>query len=381
MKSLTGKGWLGEARPFLAFFAAAAMILSAVSPMFGMLAANAAEDVELFSDDFESSPPFSEWAVSDSKWSVVDSFGEKKASVKGNTQGVSILSKAVSTEGFDNIVLSYKYTVFGSLEGGDEDHVLVEWSADGSTWNTVADYTGIPDMEDWVSVSHILSGAENSADFQMRFSANLSSGADDFRVDDVLLTGDSTEDSEAAGSIRVVKFHDEDGNGVWDDGEPALEGWEICLWNSDEVEITCEETDENGEVVWQASDLELGIGTYIILEEEQEDWFPTTQEGLSVLLELGSGEAYYKFGNNINAVKEWGYKFHDFDFNGEWDGDEPGLGGWTIKATPIDGEDGNPVVDDGRVEKTITTVAAEDDSPGENDILGYYEFNFLPEEL
>ena len=154
--------------------------------------------VTLFENGFENAGGFNTpttWTSVDSKWGV-DSGpaneahgGTKKAKVEGNTGDTpDSLSKSISTEGYENITLSYWYKVNKAIES--DDHVYVEWSTDGSTWNQATDLTGLAISASWVKNSHILtSGANDNAGFRFRFRADLDAGNDLVWFDDVKLEG------------------------------------------------------------------------------------------------------------------------------------------------------------------------------------------------
>ncbi|WP_320111530.1 SdrD B-like domain-containing protein [Draconibacterium orientale] len=55
------------------------------------------------------------------------------------------------------------------------------------------------------------------------------------------------------GEISGYKFHDQNNNGVWDDGEPALAGWTIELFNDDVGLIETAITDVNGYYVFSVT--------------------------------------------------------------------------------------------------------------------------------
>ncbi|MBN2477183.1 MAG: right-handed parallel beta-helix repeat-containing protein [Pirellulales bacterium] len=77
------------------------------------------------------------------------------------------------------------------------------------------------------------------------------------------------------GEIRGAKFHDLDGDGVWDDGEPGLEGWTVYIdldhdGQRDDGEPSAV-TNAQGEYVLS----ELPSGTYTVAEVPQVHWAPT----------------------------------------------------------------------------------------------------------
>lgn len=163
-------------------------------------------------------------------------------------------------------------------------------------------------------------------------------------------------------SLSGAKFHDLDGDGVWDDGEPGLEGWEIQITGiSGEaagVEATTS-TDANGDYGFDG----LTPGEYEISEVMQNGWTQSYPEGNThtVLLESGDQpEETFDFGNWTTTGLS-GHKFHDLDADGVWDQpDEEPLIGWLIEITGTTGA-GVPYDD-----VAIT------------DIMGYYEFTDLP---
>ncbi|MEK9186710.1 MAG: peptidoglycan-binding protein [Patescibacteria group bacterium] len=148
-----------------------------------------------FNDGFESAN-FSAWTTSDSKWSIstIEHTGTRSAFAKGDTgSSPDNLSKSISTSDYENINLSYWYRA-ENLESSDSDTVIVQWSANGGTSWSDPLFTINDDVDDdaWHQKSHLLpAGAEDNADFRFRFRADLDSGSDEVRIDDVSLTGDS----------------------------------------------------------------------------------------------------------------------------------------------------------------------------------------------
>jgi len=139
------------------------------------------------------------------------------------------------------------------------------------------------------------------------------------------------------GNITGYKFCDWNMNGVWDDEEPALEGWTIHLYREGETEPSMTtETDENGYYAFTC----LEPGYYIVEEELKEGWYNTTSTYYEV--ELGpEDEINRNFGNHpfLNIT---GIKFYDFTMNGTFEpknGDMP-LQGREVALWKAD-EDGN----------------------------------------
>jgi hypothetical protein len=149
-----------------------------------------ADGPTIFSDGFESGN-FSVWSPVDEPWAVstVSEYsGEYRAGASGDTDGDSSLAKEVSTEGYEELTLSYWYSIINSNNLEEDDHVYVEWY-DGEEWHELAHYTDMS-TDGWTEESYELPGdAEDNEDFKFRFRADLSSGSDEFRLDDVELTG------------------------------------------------------------------------------------------------------------------------------------------------------------------------------------------------
>ena len=158
-----------------------------------LFSASSASAATLFSDGFESGN-FSVWSSTSGNWSTVNSpalVGAYNAKVIGSPDEESlpssILSKQVSTLGYTSITLSYQYKVAGALESSD--HLYVEWSADGSTWTTLTDYSGASTGVGNASFT-LPVGAADNANFAIRFRAQMNSAnTDDFRLDDVSVAG------------------------------------------------------------------------------------------------------------------------------------------------------------------------------------------------
>lgn len=67
------------------------------------------------------------------------------------------------------------------------------------------------------------------------------------------------------GNIKVIKYHDLNRNGVKDENEPVLSGWDMTLGND------TKSTDENGEALFE----NLISGGYVLSENIKEDWLQT----------------------------------------------------------------------------------------------------------
>ena len=87
--------------------------------------------------------------------------------------------------------------------------------------------------------------------------------------------------------ITVVKFHDLDEDGVFDEGEPLLEDVEITIEGSEYSDSAL--TDESGEVVFGP----LDAGDYTVDEVVPEGWFPTVELPIEVALVEGQDQTVY----------------------------------------------------------------------------------------
>lgn len=146
----------------------------------------------IFSDGFESE--FSSWSSSDSKWDTSGGnvhSGSKRGEVKGNTEpDDDILVKNISTAGKERMVLEFWYRIKESLE--DEDHLYVEWTADGSSWDILKDFTAVSSSTIWESYSTPLPfEANDNAYLAIRFRAHLGAVTSDiFYLDDIVVSAD-----------------------------------------------------------------------------------------------------------------------------------------------------------------------------------------------
>ena len=139
----------------------------------------------------------------------------------------------------------------------------------------------------------------------------------------------------ATGTIKGMKW--DDGlipNCVKDPGEPVLQGWEINLSNGDKTW-----TDKLGNYYFWY----LEPGTYTVTETQEVGWIQECPVLHSYTEYVGPNQVIpdLDFGNiqNDTLGSIEGYKFYDYDCDGEWDSDEPGIENWDITlwqgSTPI----------------------------------------------
>ncbi|MDI6804396.1 MAG: M20/M25/M40 family metallo-hydrolase [Bacteroidota bacterium] len=128
------------------------------------------------------------------------------------------------------------------------------------------------------------------------------------------------------GTISGTKFNDLNGDGVWNEGEPTLEGWTINL--SGPVSGS---TVTNSDGRYQFTD--LTVGTYTVSEVVQSGWkrtYPADPGTHSVDIFSGSLVENKNFGNFKYGTVS-GLKFWDRNNNGVKDLTEVGLENWEIK--------------------------------------------------
>ncbi|MCI0335655.1 MAG: LEPR-XLL domain-containing protein, partial [Planctomycetes bacterium] len=143
-----------------------------------------------------------------------------------------------------------------------------------------------------------------------------------------------------------TKFHDHDADGVQDQGDEGIAGFEIRAYadtdgdgilNQAEFDagfVASDTTDANGDY-----SLTLDPGDYIVVEVQQAGYFqsaPATdvvtantgntlgELGYAIVLTSGQEDANNDFGNFQNATKS-GMKFHDHNANGVKDAGDEGL--------------------------------------------------------
>lgn len=183
------------------------VILALVVPSIVLPTTALAAD-QIFEDTFNSG--LGAW-VAGTHWEIDNNY------VKVSGQHTdSSLAQNISTAGYENLNLAFRYRVPQRLESGD--HLIAEWSANGTTWAVLSDYTNLQvgsallnnvcgdgtdsdsdGLTDWddpdcdaVSVSFNLPAeANNQAGFAIRFRSTFTgANADEFQLDDVALTGD-----------------------------------------------------------------------------------------------------------------------------------------------------------------------------------------------
>jgi len=185
-----------------------------------------------------------------------------------------------------------------------------------------------------------------------------------------LISGDAVGDMDFGntqpGSISGMKFDDIDGNGLQDEGEDGLDGWNIELVDANTGQVVDTETTSAGGLYSFTGVLP---GDYELREVLRFGWGQTYPQAGDYQLTLLSGADIVDrdFGN-ARLVSVSGQKFADLNSNGVRDSGELGLDGWTIEL--VDRQSGQVVA---------TTVTASMDL-NHNSVIdfeterGLYEF-------
>ncbi|MCG7844706.1 MAG: hypothetical protein MIO90_04675, partial [Methanomassiliicoccales archaeon] len=125
------------------------------------------------------------------------------------------------------------------------------------------------------------------------------------------------------GWICVYKYEDLNGDGVWQEGEPAVLGVTIVVCH-DGQQVACGVTNEEGKVCF-----ELRVGEYVVREMLTCCWYTTSDNPQVVVLDGPRADVTFL---NVRYGCICGYKFNDANMNGVWDMcTEEGIAGWGIQ--------------------------------------------------
>jgi len=138
-------------------------------------------------------------------------------------------------------------------------------------------------------------------------------------------------------SVCGYKVEDMDGNGIWDEDEEGILGWEVRLYRMmdqvlvgapmavDYELVATEYTDEDGEYCFTG----LTPGQYKVEEVMQAGWYNTSPLGYTFEITSGDKESFDFLNTQMGRI--CGYKVEDLDGDGEWDDNEIGVEGWYIE--------------------------------------------------
>ena len=147
--------------------------------------------------------------------------------------------------------------------------------------------------------------------------------------------------TECDASLDGHKFEDRNGDGVWNQDEPPLEGWEIRL--SDDATFKVTHTDADGYYAFE----DLDYGTYTVSEvcPQDEDWvqtapIPTDPNSCGDAVYTVTLDSCTPEVNDLDFGNHWlpparldGHKFFDGNLDGLWGPDELPLEGWEIRLS------------------------------------------------
>jgi hypothetical protein len=142
-----------------------------------------------FSDGFESGNfTAGGWTTQDADASITSTTNDRYAGTYGaKVRQTTWIQKAVSTVGYNTIHVLYARKATG-LDSGQNEKLFVEWSIDGTTWyNLETVPTAAWALKDFTCGS----GANNNANFRVRFRINADATSEFGAVDSVQITGTS----------------------------------------------------------------------------------------------------------------------------------------------------------------------------------------------
>lgn len=238
----------------------------------------------IFSDDFNDSN-LNGWIItnnpttlSGTSWTnAITAYAEAKPGAS-STLGTSILSRTISTSGFENIVVKYDRQLVGF---DSEEEFKVLWSADGISFYVLEEtLTLTPDDTNLVQKTFNLpSSANNNANLQIKFECSTNAQSDFCKLDNVIIEG--TVPSASLTNAAICAY---------DDGITTNEG---------ELEVTI-----------KGIEVKEGFG-------EDENWLATDEVEVEIRVE-----------NNGN------YDIDDITL--EWGIADDGLNDWVIEFDEID---------------------------------------------
>ncbi len=153
-----------------------------------------------------------------------------------------------------------------------------------------------------------------------------SSGSYTETIDDSTSLGNLDFGNFLTIAVSGQVFADVNGNGQPDSGEPGLSGWTVDLLDGSDTVIANTSTDSKGNYAFS----DLGPGTYSLAVEAPAGYVASgSPTNLPISATSGrdvSGEDFGEF----HAVTLSGEVFDDSDGNGQINGGEAGLSGWTV---------------------------------------------------
>ena len=263
-------------------------------------------------------------------------------------QSCSIMSENDSPHDYgDNlgaIVSGMVYDDFDRDEVKDGDEVGVEgvtvelYLDDNPDNSTVTDENGeysflILKPGDYELRETDLTGWESSTDNELPLTVGELTGQE-------IVDKDFGDYELGKGRIKGIVFDDEDGDGIIDTEEDGIPGVTVSLYDEDDVFVDSEETDENGEYMFES----LIPSKYVVRETNPDDYQSTTSDKVVVDLEEEE-EEIVNFGDRDSGEFGgiYGTVWNDEDGDGERDV-ELGLSEVTVNLYTVEVEE-NTLVD------------------------------------
>jgi len=148
--------------------------------------------------------------------------------------------------------------------------------------------------------------------------------------------------------ISGYKWADTNADGVWDAGEPGLNGWTVYLdlnendqLDADEpVSVTANDGVNNG--AFSFTNVQGEFTVREVVQAGYQQSYPAVEHIVAVSPDTSVQGRFEmteppNFGNYQDVTKS-GYKWHDLNADGVWDGNEPGLNGWTVEVRDAAGQ-------------------------------------------
>jgi hypothetical protein len=155
-----------------------------------------------WSDGFESGDfTAGGWTIQDPN-ATVTTAAKYTGTYGAKLAGTTWIQKIKSTEDYNAIHVKYRRATTGFDSG---ENLYVEWSVDGSTWNNL-ETVRTASYSDGLQDKICAAGADNNANFRIRFRTNANTPATEYAyIDDVEITGTSTDEVyEGTGSMRIA---------------------------------------------------------------------------------------------------------------------------------------------------------------------------------
>ncbi|MBN2281220.1 MAG: PKD domain-containing protein [Candidatus Marinimicrobia bacterium] len=258
---------------------------------------------EVLKDDWGQSCPVEPWIIILSPGEIQDSVFFGNYPKKGSISGKKFLDLNKNGE-YDNV------------EPGLQGWVIKLNNGDSTVTNENGSYFFELSPGEYVVTEKMKSGWIQSYPVEGSHTVTVNSG--------VFVEGKNFGNYPKDGGITGQKFQDNNGNGKWDSGEPALPGWTIQLSTG-----ATAVTDAHGSYFFPVS-----AGTYTVSEVLQPGWtqsFPSAPGTHVVSVNPGNVAEGRDFGNIPPGGMIGGWKFFDGNENGQYDEGEFRLNGFVIE--------------------------------------------------